>query len=544
MSIRIAPIRLAGLLLASLVLIFYVSPASAQTGSPPAPPATRIVQVAVSRAGQETSVRIEGDSRLSYQASRLNNPERLVLDFSGVQLAVSKTSIPSDVKLVRRVRVSQFKPDVARVVIDLEQAVPYSVKAEGQSVTVAFAESAPLPQASNTPAAPPSESVATVPTPANDPPRAASASPAPPAAGVAPAQNDASSPPAQQAKYSGEPVLGSLKDASPKAQGPAQGSTSGPSASASTTTEASTTADASTLQSIASDDYLINPEDVLDVHVYDVPELSHDYVVSAAGTVTVPLLPKPVQAAGLSPDQFAHGLEESFRRSGRLSRPQITVAIRQSRRSLVNVEGAVKTPQAVPVIARTKLLYVLSQCGGLADDHGITVTVSRGPLARRDLALEGGPVTPTLNVELKKLMDPNDPTSLTDVWPGDQVSVERAGIFYVLGQLNRPGGYNLRTAQEEVTILEALAIAGDLTPVAKKSKAVIIRKDTTAPSGRKEIALNLTDILAGRSQDQVLQDHDILYVPASGGKRAMRTLVGVPASVVTGAAGAATYSRY
>jgi polysaccharide export outer membrane protein len=211
---------------------------------------------------------------------------------------------------------------------------------------------------------------------------------------------------------------------------------------------------------------------------------------------------------------------------------------------MVNVAGAVKTPQAVPVIARTRLLYVLSQCGGLADDHGITVTVSRGALARHDLALEGGPVTPTMTVELKKLMDPNDPMSQLDVFPGDQVSVERAGIFYVLGQLNRPGGYNLRTAQEQVTILEALAIAGDVTPVAKPSKAMIIRKDPTAPSGRKEIALNLNDILAGRSPDQVLRNDDILYVPASGGKRALRTFAGLPASVATGAAGAATYSRF
>jgi polysaccharide export outer membrane protein len=318
----------------------------------------------------------------------------------------------------------------------------------------------------------------------------------------------------------------------------------------------STTTATPTAQPVASDaaaakaqsavfgDYVINPEDVLELYVYDIPELSRDYTVSSAGTVAVPLLPEPIQAAGLSPSQFAHALEESFRQSGALSRAQITVAVKQSRRSVVNVDGAVKTPQALPVIARTKLLYVLSQCGGLAEDHGITVTVSRGALARRDLGLEGGPVVPSVTVDLKKLMDPSDPTSQLDVFPGDQVSVERAGIFYVLGQIGRPGGYNLRTAQEQVTILEALAIAGDVTVVAKSSKAMIIRKDPTAPSGRKEIALNLNDILAGRSPDQVLKNDDILYVPASGGKRALRTLAGVPASVVTGAAGVATYSRF
>jgi polysaccharide biosynthesis/export protein len=293
-------------------------------------------------------------------------------------------------------------------------------------------------------------------------------------------------------------------------------------------------------------DYVINPEDVLDIYVYDVPELSRDYVVNAAGKIMVPLLPIPVQAAGLTPSQLAHALEENFRQSGRLARPQITVGVKQSRRSLVNVSGAVKTPQAVPVTTRTKLVYVLSQCGGLAEDHGVTATVSRGPLARHELAQESAPVsapvTPEVTVELKKLMDPNDAISQIDVWPGDSVSVERAGIFYVLGQINHPGGYNMRTADEQVTILQALAIAGDLTPVAKKSKAMIIRKDATA--GRKEIPLNIANILAGRAPDPVLQNNDIVYVPSSGGKRAIRTFTSVPAGVALTAAGAATYSRF
>jgi polysaccharide export outer membrane protein len=297
---------------------------------------------------------------------------------------------------------------------------------------------------------------------------------------------------------------------------------------------------ASNAQAAVSDDYVIKPEDVLDVYVYDVPELSREYIVNSAGNVSVPLLPKPVPAAGLSPDQLARALERSFRQAGSLSRPQITVTVKQSRRSAVTVEGAVKSPQVVPVIGRTQLLTVLSQCGGLADDHGSTVTVSRGALAMRDLAIEGGSGALTVTVELKKLMDGNDPMSQFAVWPGDRVSVERAGVFYVLGEVGHPGGYNLKTTQEQVTVLQALAIAGDVTFVAKKSKAFIIRKNPTAPSGRDEIALDIPHILARQSPDPILQSNDILYVPASGGRRAIRTLASVPAAVVT----AAAYSRF
>ena len=139
-----------------------------------------------------------------------------------------------------------------------------------------------------------------------------------------------------------------------------------------------------------SDEYLISRDDVLDVYIYDVPELSHTYTVSPSGTVAVPLLPNPIQAAGLTADQFARAMEESFRQSGRLRRPEIAVSVRQSRTRSVAVEGAVKTPQVFPVLGRTNLVEVLTQCGGLADDAGVDLTITRGPLAMRDLAMGGG----------------------------------------------------------------------------------------------------------------------------------------------------------
>ena len=289
---------------------------------------------------------------------------------------------------------------------------------------------------------------------------------------------------------------------------------------------------------------LIYPEDVLDIYVYDVPELSRDYTVNAAGTITIPLLPKPVRAAGLSPDELARSLEESFRQSGRLSHAQITVFVQQSRRSVVTVEGAVRNPQAVPVIGPTPLIGVISQCGGRSDDAGSTITVTRGDMAMQQLGEQGAHPPSIAKVGFKELLDPNDPTSKFQVWPGDRVSVERAGIFYVLGQVGRPGGYNLKSADEQVSVLQALALAGDLTPIAKEDKAIIIRKDVKAPDGREEIALNLKSILQGSSPDRILKADDILYVPVSGGKRALRTMAGIGTTVAGAAGTAAVYARY
>jgi polysaccharide export outer membrane protein len=287
----------------------------------------------------------------------------------------------------------------------------------------------------------------------------------------------------------------------------------------------------------ASDEILISAGDVLDIFVYDVPELSHTYPVSPSGLVSPVLLPDPVQAAGLTPDKFARALEEAYRQAGRLKRPEIAVSIKQSAHALsITVDGAVRTPTVLLVSGQTKLVDVLTQCGGVTNEAGTTVTITRGPLALRDLAAEGAPATPTLTLELKGVSDGTDPASTTPLWPGDRVTVGMAGVYYVLGEVKTPGGYNLKTGRDELTVLRAIALAGDLTGVAKRDKALIIRKDPKAPQGRDEIKLDLKSILIGKSPDPILQADDILFVPGSNGKKALRTLSGVPATIA-GSAG-------
>jgi polysaccharide export outer membrane protein len=297
----------------------------------------------------------------------------------------------------------------------------------------------------------------------------------------------------------------------------------GPVAQSDSSTSPPATPAAATPPAPQSSEYRISPEDVLDVYVFDVPELSREYTVNASGAVIVPLLPEPVPAVGLTLEQFERSLEETFRRTGRLSRPEITVSIKQSRRSVVTVEGAVKNPQAVPVIGRTTLLSVLTQCGGRAVDAGNTITITRGRLALHELAEEGAPAAITAVVEFKNLMDPTNSTSQFDVWPGDRVSVEHAGLFYILGQVVRPGGYNLKSSDEQVSVLQALALAGDTTPLAKIDKTLLLRKNPKAPNGREQIPLNIKNIVNGTSPDRILQADDILYIPVSAGKRARCT---------------------
>jgi polysaccharide biosynthesis/export protein len=288
------------------------------------------------------------------------------------------------------------------------------------------------------------------------------------------------------------------------------------------------------------DEYLINPGDELDIYVFDVPELSHTYTVSPSGVVSVPLLPQPIQAQGLTPNQFARAMEQAFKDSGRLRRPEIAVSLKASLSSSVAVEGAVRTPLIVPEVGRARLVDIITKCGGLTDDVGTYVTITRGPVALRSLAAEGGESAPTLTVELKKIMDVTDPASATAVWPGDRVNVERQkpDVYYVLGEVKTPGGYTIKNGQNELTVLRAIALAGDVTSVAKTSRTVIIRKDPKAPKGREEIKVDLKSILTGKTPDPLVVAEDILFVPSSNSKKALHTLESAPGLITAGAAGA------
>jgi type IV pilus assembly protein PilQ len=130
--------RFGCLILASMVVA--AGPSLAQTQEPTGVTATASVisSVAITQAAQRAAVRVEGEGRLDAHASRMQNPDRVVLDFSGTRLAVQKTVIPGLAAPVRGVRLGQFRPDVARVVIDLTSATPYEIARDGGAVVIYF----------------------------------------------------------------------------------------------------------------------------------------------------------------------------------------------------------------------------------------------------------------------------------------------------------------------------------------------------------------------------------------------------------------------
>src|SRR5208283_2657899 len=106
----------------------------------------------------------------------------------------------------------------------------------------------------------------------------------------------------------------------------------------------------------------------LDINIMDVPEVSRTYRVSSNGFLTLPLLPEPIPAAGVTLDQLSHLIAAKFHDAGMLNNAQVTVSLRETRFHTVLVSGEVKHSQSYPIYGPTRLLDVLVQAGGLADD--------------------------------------------------------------------------------------------------------------------------------------------------------------------------------
>jgi polysaccharide biosynthesis/export protein len=294
----------------------------------------------------------------------------------------------------------------------------------------------------------------------------------------------------------------------------------------------------------ASDDYLIGPDDMLNILVLDVPELSRVYRVSGAGKVMLPLLSNPLPAAGINLREFSASVAKELKAAGLVSNPQVTTSVEQSRLHTVAITGAVKTPQIYPVFSQTTLLDVLSQAGGLTEDAANTALVHRGDIAMHILAPEQQTTAipeqseqmRTTIIDVKKLLESGDHSLNVPVYPGDRITIPRAGIVYVVGAVNKPGGFAIRSGTRETTVLQAIALAENPNRTARASESVIIRSDASAPGGHTRIPINLKDVLGGKVPDPGLRAEDVLFVPDSAGKRALHRTIDSILQVTTGVA--------
>ncbi|MGA9885480.1 MAG: polysaccharide biosynthesis/export family protein [Candidatus Acidiferrales bacterium] len=274
-------------------------------------------------------------------------------------------------------------------------------------------------------------------------------------------------------------------------------------------------------------DTTVGSGDLLHIDVFEVPELSRDVRVSDTGDISFPLIPGRISVAGLTPYALQSKLEHLLIENGLVSHPQVTVFVKEQVSQPVNVVGAVVHPIAYQVVGPTTLLQVLAAAGGISNNAGSRVIVSRPsrhgqphtePASTRNSSDED---EQKITIRLQDLLESGDPIYNIPIYAGDTVTVPSAGIVYILGfGVAQPGGYVLQSYGEQMTVLKAIAFAHGLTGFAKANSTVIMRTDPLT-GRRDEIHVRLKDIEKNKVDDVPLKPGDILYVPDSAGKKAL-----------------------
>jgi len=273
--------------------------------------------------------------------------------------------------------------------------------------------------------------------------------------------------------------------------------------------------------------YLIGPDDVLSIDVFNVPDLRKTVRVSNDGTINVALL-GDVKAVGLTAAQLRQELELKWGQKY-LEKPQVSVFIREFHSQPVSVVGAVGKPGIYQVPGPRTLIEVLSAAGGPARNAGPKVVVERkGGFGTLELVDGMRLVDPEkLEIRLQRLFYAHEDALNMEIKPHDTIIISKAGIIYVVGEVKKPGGFRLED-QDSFTVLQSLAMAEGLNWSASKRRAEIIRRE---PDGSlTETRVDLGNILKGKGKDLELAADDVLFVPSSagkvGGKRTAESVVG------------------
>jgi polysaccharide biosynthesis/export protein len=335
-----------------------------------------------------------------------------------------------------------------------------------------------------------------------------------------------------------------------------------------------------TASKASSHEYTIGNGDLVEISVFDVPELAREVRVSQSGTISIPLVPTRLHIAGLTEMQAEQMIADVLQANGLVSHPEVNVTVKEHRSRPITVVGAVQHPMVYEADHSVTLLEALAQAGGVANDAGDTIIVTRARSANFVMVPNPEPIVPSppgvavsaetstpaapapgekdttsntnlpafpsatettqnpvppassdnpsqttaspgnlITINLNELVEKGDTQHNIPLQAGDVVTVPHAGIVYVLGAVTRPGGFVLSNDRTQMTTLKVLALAGGLTNIAKQDHAVIIRKDDQGKQSETEV--DLKKIIHQQAEDLQMRASDILYVPDNKTKQVL-----------------------
>jgi polysaccharide export outer membrane protein len=269
----------------------------------------------------------------------------------------------------------------------------------------------------------------------------------------------------------------------------------------------------------------VGPGDLVYLSVAGCPEVTKSFRVSAAGSLSLPLLAEPIQVAGLVPAEIEKAVARELMRGNILISPVVSVMVLEYRSRPVNVVGAVKHPLTLQALGELRLLDAIARADGLTPEAGPEIVVS----------YPGSEDPRVKHIPVRPLLSGADPTLNIQLYGGEQIRVPQADKLYVVGNVKNPGTY-LLTEIEGSSVLKALALSQGLLPYARKEAYVY--RTVPGMKDRQEIPVPLGEILRRKAADFPLMANDILYIPDNSAKRlganVLEKLAGVAGATVSG----------
>jgi polysaccharide export outer membrane protein len=278
--------------------------------------------------------------------------------------------------------------------------------------------------------------------------------------------------------------------------------------------------------------YELYPDDVIVIRVLEAEEISEKPLrVDPNGDISLPML-GTIHVGGLSLEQVTALVTKRLQTY--FKHPQVSISITEFRSLTVSVFGSVANPGVLQVRGRKTLIEVLALAGGVKDDGGPIVKISR-QMKWGVIPVPGSVVDPSgqvsvAEVKIKNIVNATNGSDNILILPEDVITVPRAEIVYVIGEVLRPGGFILRE-RENISLLQALSMAGGLSKLASSKRSRILRA-VAGNQERVQIPIDLSKVLSGKGKDSPLLPDDILFIPNSVSKTL--TIRGAEAAITLG----------
>jgi polysaccharide biosynthesis/export protein len=259
--------------------------------------------------------------------------------------------------------------------------------------------------------------------------------------------------------------------------------------------------------------YLLGPDDQLVVRAGEVPDITDKpQRIDPNGDLRLPLVGR-VHAAGMTVEQLERVLTERLKVY--LQEPDVSILVTEFRSQPVSVVGAVQESGVRQLEGRKTLIEVLSLAGGLAPEAGPVVRITRrldvGRIPLPEATTDPTGQFSTVDINATSLMDGRSPEKNITVERFDVISIPRAAVVYVVGEVPRPGGVLLSSGQS-ISIMEAVSSTGGVLKTASPKQARVLRV-VPGQEKRTELNVNLQEIMEGKADDLRLTAGDVLVVP-------------------------------